>query len=55
MYADKGISALTLTTTATPYSNAYQKYSLLDREVAVTPLTAQIGVIAEALAQTFVI
>ena len=55
MYAEKGISALTITTAEKPYTNVYQKYSLFDRDFILDTIAKNIAVISEALARTFVI
>ena len=55
VYAEKGISALTITTAQKPYTNVYQKYSLFDRDLIFDTISKNIAFIAEALAKTFVI
>jgi hypothetical protein len=55
IYAEKGISAITITTADQPFTDVYQKYSLFDRDFDARKIAARIAIIAEALARTLVI
>jgi len=55
VYADKGISALTITAQEKIPTHVYSKYSVFDRDFDVNSLLPNLGSLAEALAETLVI
>ena len=54
-YAEKGISALTITAQEKIPTHVYAKYSVFDRDFDVQTLVPNLSVLAEALAETLVI
>jgi hypothetical protein len=54
-YAEKGVTAITITTREEPFSNAFAKFSVFDRDFDITSLEPSLIAISEALAETLLI
>lgn len=55
VYAEKGLTAITITTREEPFKHGLAKFSIFDRDFDMTALETSIAVVAEAIAEMLVI